>query len=114
MAVEIGRRFDNLPLLWPWPGAPHTQIGGETGSGKSGLCNSIIGGVAGDENAAIVETASAAGARVRDNIRLRQTRRPAVSPSVPVKAARAGVNRDRPTSVDRPRPAAYECDAYAR
>ncbi len=54
MAIEIGRRFDNLPLLWPWPGAQHTQIGGETGSGKSGLCNSIIGGVAGDKNAAIV------------------------------------------------------------
>ncbi len=53
MAIEIGRRFDNRPLLLPWPGCPHTQIGGETGSGKSGLANGIIGGAAGHPNTAI-------------------------------------------------------------
>ncbi len=54
MAIEIGRRFDNKPLELPWPACPHIQIGGETGSGKSGLCNSIAGGVAGDPNTAVV------------------------------------------------------------
>ncbi len=46
MGLEIGRRFDMKPLLLPWPRCPHIQIGGETGSGKSGVCNSIIGELA--------------------------------------------------------------------
>ena len=53
MAIEIGRRFDNRPLELPWPGSPHIQIGGETGAGKSGLCHSLIGAVAGHPNTAI-------------------------------------------------------------
>ena len=53
MAIEIGRRFDNKPLELPWPGSPHIQIGGETGAGKSGLCHSLIGAVAGHPNTAI-------------------------------------------------------------
>ena len=53
MGIEIGRRFDNKPLELPWPNCPHIQIGGETGAGKSGLCNSIIGAVAADPDAAI-------------------------------------------------------------
>ena len=52
--LNIGRRFDNKPLMLPWPGCPHIQIGGETGSGKSGVCNSIIGAVAGHADTAIV------------------------------------------------------------
>ena len=51
--LEIGRRFDMKPLLLPWPRCPHIQIGGETGSGKSGVCNSIIGELAGHPNTAI-------------------------------------------------------------
>lgn len=54
MSIEIGRRSDNQTLSLPWPGCPHIQIGGETGSGKSGLCHSIIGGAAGDPSTAIV------------------------------------------------------------
>jgi S-DNA-T family DNA segregation ATPase FtsK/SpoIIIE len=53
MAIEIGRRFDMQPLLLPWPRCPHIQIGGETGSGKSGVCNSIIGALAEHPNTAI-------------------------------------------------------------
>ena len=52
--LNIGRRFDNKPLTLPWPGCPHIQIGGETGSGKSGVCNAIIGAVAGRADTAIV------------------------------------------------------------
>lgn len=51
--LEIGRRFDMRPLVLPWPRCPHIQIGGETGSGKSGVCNSIIGALAGHPNTAI-------------------------------------------------------------
>jgi S-DNA-T family DNA segregation ATPase FtsK/SpoIIIE len=51
--LEIGRRFDMRPLILPWPGCPHIQIGGETGSGKSGVCNSIIGELAGHADTAI-------------------------------------------------------------
>ena len=52
--LNIGRRFDNKPLCLPWPSCPHIQIGGETGSGKSGVCNAIIGAVAGRADTAIV------------------------------------------------------------
>ncbi|MGH1493654.1 MAG: FtsK/SpoIIIE domain-containing protein [Acidimicrobiales bacterium] len=45
--LDIGRRFDAKPLLLPWPGCPHILIGGETGSGKSGVVNNIIGAAAG-------------------------------------------------------------------
>ncbi len=51
--LEIGRRFDMRPLLLPWPHCPHIQIGGETGSGKSGVCNAIIGELAADAYTAI-------------------------------------------------------------
>jgi S-DNA-T family DNA segregation ATPase FtsK/SpoIIIE len=51
--LEIGRRFDMRPLVLPWPACPHIQIGGETGSGKSGVCNSIIGALAGHADTAI-------------------------------------------------------------
>ena len=51
--LDIGRRFDARPLLLPWPGCPHILIGGETGSGKSGVCNNIIGAAAGHPNVAI-------------------------------------------------------------
>lgn len=51
--LEIGRRFDARPLLVPWPHCPHILIGGETGSGKSGVCNALIGAMAGLPNVAI-------------------------------------------------------------
>jgi S-DNA-T family DNA segregation ATPase FtsK/SpoIIIE len=51
--LEIGRRFDGAPLTVPWPHCPHISIGGETGSGKSGVCNAFIGSVAGISNVAI-------------------------------------------------------------
>ena len=44
--LDIGRRFDARPLALPWPHCPHMLIGGETGSGKSGVCNAIIGALA--------------------------------------------------------------------
>ena len=53
MGLDIGRRFDMKPLLLPWPRCPHIQIGGETGSGKSGVCNSIIGELAAHPDTAI-------------------------------------------------------------
>lgn len=53
MAIEIGRRFDMRPLALPWPRCPHIQIGGETGSGKSGVINSIIGALAEHPDTAI-------------------------------------------------------------
>ena len=53
MSIEIGRRFDMKPLVLPWPRCPHIQIGGETGSGKSGVCNSIIGALAADPDTAL-------------------------------------------------------------
>ncbi|MGB5759672.1 MAG: FtsK/SpoIIIE domain-containing protein [Acidimicrobiales bacterium] len=51
--LEIGRRFDARPLVLPWPHCPHISIGGETGSGKSGVCNALIGALAGIPNVAI-------------------------------------------------------------
>lgn len=53
MAIEIGRRFDNRPLTLPWPGCPHILVAGETGSGKSGTLNMIIGAAAADPDTAI-------------------------------------------------------------
>ena len=47
MTVVIGRRFDNQPLALPWGPCPHILIGGSTGSGKSGVTNALIAGVAG-------------------------------------------------------------------
>jgi S-DNA-T family DNA segregation ATPase FtsK/SpoIIIE len=44
--LDIGRRYDNKPLLLPWPYCPHVSIGGETGSGKSGLLNALTGALA--------------------------------------------------------------------
>ena len=52
--LDLGRRFDDRPLVLPWPHCPHVLIGGETGSGKSGLCNSLIGALAGLANVAVV------------------------------------------------------------
>ena len=52
--IDLGRRFDNRPLLLPWPHCPHIGVGGETGSGKSSLIHTIIGGLAEDPNTAIV------------------------------------------------------------
>ncbi len=54
MAITIGRLFDNRRLQLPWPGCPHILVGGETGSGKSGVNNAIIGAVAGRADTAIV------------------------------------------------------------
>ncbi len=51
--LDIGRRFDARPLLLPWPYCPHILIGGETGSGKSGVCNSLVGALAALINVAI-------------------------------------------------------------
>ncbi len=53
MPLDIGRQINAKPLELPWPGCPHILIAGETGSGKSGVCNSIIGAVADDPNTAI-------------------------------------------------------------
>ncbi len=47
MGIVIGRRFDNQPLVLPWGPCPHLLIGGGTGSGKSGVTNAVIAGVAG-------------------------------------------------------------------
>ena len=44
--LDIGRRFDARPLVLPWPHCQHILIGGETGSGKSGVCNAIVGSLA--------------------------------------------------------------------
>ena len=44
--IEIGRRFDNRQLMLPWPACPHVLVGGQTGSGKSGVTNAVIGAVA--------------------------------------------------------------------
>ena len=54
MSAEIGRRFDNRPLALPWAPCPHILIGGQTGSGKSGVTNAIIAAVAGRADTAIV------------------------------------------------------------
>ena len=51
--LDIGRRFDAKPLRLPWPHCPHMSVGGETGSGKSGLINSLLGAVAELPNVAI-------------------------------------------------------------
>lgn len=51
--IEIGRRYDAKPLVLPWPHCPHISIGGETGSGKSGVCNVFLGGLAGLPDVAI-------------------------------------------------------------
>ncbi len=51
--LEIGRRADGRPLHVPWPRCPHILVGGETGSGKSGVCNALIGAAAGIPNLAI-------------------------------------------------------------
>ena len=53
MTIEIGRRFDLQPLVLPWAPCPHTLIGGQTGSGKSGVTNAIIAAVAGRADTAI-------------------------------------------------------------
>jgi len=53
MSIEIGRRFDNRPLALPWAPCPHILIGGQTGSGKSGVTNAVIAGVAGRADTAI-------------------------------------------------------------
>ncbi len=45
MALEIGRRFDNRPLVVPWAPSAHILVGGQTGGGKSGVTNAYIGGV---------------------------------------------------------------------
>lgn len=52
-ALEIGRRFDMKPLVLPWPRCPHVSIAGETGSGKSGVCNALVGALAADPDTAI-------------------------------------------------------------
>ena len=52
--LEIGRRFDARPLVVPWPHCPHILIGGETGSGKSGVCNALIGAWAGLPNVVLL------------------------------------------------------------
>ena len=54
--IVIGRRFDNQPLVLPWPACPHILIGGQTGSGKSGVTNSVIASVAGRSDTAICGT----------------------------------------------------------
>ena len=51
--LMIGRRFDNQPLTLPWPACPHVLIGGETGSGKSGVTNAVIAAVAARADTAI-------------------------------------------------------------
>ncbi len=51
----IGRRIDGRPFTIPGPdGLPHILIGGETGSGKSGLTSSIGAELARQPNVAIV------------------------------------------------------------
>ena len=52
--LDIGRRFDARPLVVPWPHCPHILIGGETGSGKSGVCNALIGAWAGLPNVVLL------------------------------------------------------------
>ena len=51
--IEIGWRFDNRPLTLPWPACPHILLGGQTGSGKSGVTNAVIGAVAERSDTAI-------------------------------------------------------------
>ena len=53
MSIEIGRRFDNRPLTLPWPACPHILVGGQTGSGKSGVTNAVIAAIAGRADTAI-------------------------------------------------------------
>ncbi len=53
MSILIGRRFDNSPFVLPWAPCPHILIGGQTGAGKSGVTNAIIGAVAGRADTAI-------------------------------------------------------------
>ncbi|MEM9655602.1 MAG: FtsK/SpoIIIE domain-containing protein [Actinomycetota bacterium] len=52
--LEIGRRFDARSLVVPWPHCPHILIGGETGSGKSGVCNALLGAWAGLPNVVLL------------------------------------------------------------
>jgi len=54
VAIEIGRRFDNQALTLPWPNCPHLGVGGQTGSGKSGLVHAVIGALADDPTVAVV------------------------------------------------------------
>ena len=53
MPIEIGRRFDNRPLCLPWAPSPHILVGGQTGSGKSGVTNAVIAAVASRADTAI-------------------------------------------------------------
>ncbi len=54
VGFQIGRRFDNRPLVLPWPNMPHALVSGLTGSGKSVTCHNIIGQLAAFPDVAIV------------------------------------------------------------